>query len=901
MRYKTEMPLPPPIAAVIDAGGTVVTSTARAARALRRLHGEAQRNQGVEAWQSADILDWDSWLNRLWQKQVRSGHESRLLLSNLQELQIWVQVVRPGIEGRQLISVAGVAELAQQAYALLFAYGAFDFLRGGWPGGLDVESFRGWALEFERICNRDSLLSRSKLPLVLHQTVSAGRVEITTQLLLAGFDRITPAQQDLIDALGEKGLAVTLAGSDEVSHPEPILLVDALNQREEIATCALWVQHELATASHARIAVVVPNVAGRRAEIERIFRQILAPASVPISDRDMALPFEFSLGVPLANVPMARSALLLLRWMRKELLQAEISWLLLSGFLYQEAEELLPVAEFDVNLRRQAMRQPEQDLAAFLKSASPPEKLRHRLMSARRLLSQHSSLTFSQWVGVAEDILDAVRWPGAHALQSEDFQVQARWSQLLDNLSTLAFDGRKVSYVEFLEVLERQAEHTIFAPESRDAPIQIIGPLEAAGLTFDAMWFLGADDASWPAVGRPHPFLTRGLQRDHGMPHADSTADWKLAQQVTLRLQRNATKCAFSYAVKNDAGACRPSTLVTTGLEKIGAKALQIAIGAGKYPGDDDLITPVVEDEGAAIIPWPVELDAGGAEILRRQAACPFQSFATRRLAARPMDATDWGLEARERGTVIHIILNALWSKLKTRDALLGASKDGSIHALVEQHVKEALKKFRTRTQEHSWSQAYLDAEEERIIALIEEWLHYEGRRANFTVEAGEEKLSATVGALKLQVRVDRIDAVQGGRIIIDYKTGMLGGISWDGPRPDEPQLPLYAGFGQIQDLKGVLLAGVRVDSTKFVGHVEDARLVFPGNTKLIKPPYSAEMLQGWQNVLLHLGQQFLNGEAQVDPKRYPQTCKFCDLPGLCRIAENDPAGSSEDTEDNDD
>ena len=68
---------------------------------------------------------------------------------------------------------------------------------------------------------------------------------------------------------------------------------------------------------------------------------------------------------------------------------------------------------------------------------------------------------------------------------------------------------------------------------------------------------------------------------------------------------------------------------------------------------------------------------------------------------------------------------------------------------------------------------------------LIEEWLAYEAQRADFTVEAGEEKLAATVGELKLQVRVDRIDAVEGGRVIIDYKTGMLigGFLGWPAAR----------------------------------------------------------------------------------------------------------------------
>ena len=732
----------------------------------------------------------------------------------------------------------------------------------------------------------------------------AGQAEASFRLTLTGFDRITPAQQDLIDALREQGHDIALMEPAEISQTQTNLLVEAVDKRDEIATCALWVQRELAAAAQgqtSRIAVVVPGVSRERPEIERAFRQILAPAAVAVGVLDLPLPYEFSLGVPLADVPMARSALLLLRWMNEALSQAQVSWLLLSGFIGEQQDELLAIAEFDVSLRRRAMRQPEQDLDSFLQSAHPPEKLRHRLRAGRRLLSQNSAMSFAQWVHVADQILEAVHWPGAHVLQSEDFQVQARWSQMLDSVAALSFDGRLASYAEFLEVLERQAKQTIFAPESRDAPVQILGPLEAAGLTFDALWFLGADDANWPAVARPHPFLTRSLQLTHNMPHADSTADWKLAQQVTTRLKKSAAKCVFSFPSQNAEGPCRASTLVSSGKETVETKALRISIGANaSVAPEEDFPALQIDEEPAAVLPWPMEQDAGGAEILRRQAACPFQSFATRRLGARPMDATDWGLEPRERGSVVHKILESLWTELKTRDALLEAGREARLHAIVEQHVKAALQKYRERTPAHSWSHAYLDAEEERIVSLIEEWLAYEAQRADFTVEAGEEKLAATVGDLKLQVRVDRIDAVDGGRVIIDYKTGMLSGVSWDGPRPDEPQLPLYAGFGQIDHLKGVLLGRVREDKVKFIGRVEDSRLVMPGDTKLTKPPYSAAMLQIWRSVLLDLGQQFLNGEAQVDPKQYPKTCEFCDLPGLCRIAESDPVNSGDEDESDD-
>ena len=44
----------------------------------------------------------------------------------------------------------------------------------------------------------------------------------------------------------------------------------------------------------------------------------------------------------------------------------------------------------------------------------------------------------------------------------------------------------------------RIARQTTFAPESRDAPVQVMGPLEAAGGTFDAVWFLRGGELSWP-------------------------------------------------------------------------------------------------------------------------------------------------------------------------------------------------------------------------------------------------------------------------------------------------------------------------------------------------------------------------------------------------------------------
>lgn len=908
--YKTEMPLPPDIAAAIEAGATVITSSARAARALRRLHGEAQRDLGRQAWKSADILDWDSWLNRLWQKRLRSGEERRLLLTPLQEQQVWVRVIRPSIEHKRLISVLSVSELAQDAYARLCEYGALESLRSEKSASLDMESFREWAQIFQDLCSKEGWLSSSRLALVLREVAMAGPIAPTGRLLLVGFDRITPAQSYLLDALRQRGCAIEIVSAEAPAEVAIPLLVEAPDGREEMMTCALWVRSQLATrnedGSLRRIAVIVPGAANVRAELERIFRAVLAPDTVAIGAREFPLPFEFSLGSPLADAPMVRAALLLLRWLAQPQQQENVRWLMLSGFLCVDTDECMAVARFDARSRQVAVRQPEQDLETFLKlcarawpEARPLDGLQRRLRVAQRLHSATTMRTFDGWTTGVEDILQKVAWPGAHPLESDDFQVQARWSQLLDSLSALGFDGRTVNYKAFLDVLEQQAKLTIFSPESHEAPVQILGPLEAAGLSFDALWFLGADDTRWPAPGRPHPFLSRKLQRKHEMPHASSEIDWKLAQQVTARLRKSAGPCVFSYATQNLEGACRPSTLIPTDLRWIQAQELRVAIGAGSEFGTEhDSPQTSTESEAAIVVPWPVDRVAGGAEVLQNQSACPFRCFADKRLGARAMEDSDWGLDARERGSVVHRALELIWSELKTRDGLLEARGKGLLPAIIEKHVDEALRKYRDEGPMRNWSEAYLGAERERNLSLVDEWLAYEEERAAFAVEAREDKRTLSVGDLQLNVRVDRVDTIEGGRVIIDYKTGSARVDSWEGARPEQPQLPLYAGYGQVDGLTGVLFAQVRTQEIDLLGLVQNSDAIMANKKKLEKTPYSEETLEGWHKALLALGRQFLRGEAQVDPKEYPETCKYCDLKGLCRVAESERAQASGDAED---
>ncbi len=194
------------------------------------------------------------------------------------------------------------------------------------------------------------------------------------------------------------------------------------------------------------------------------------------------------------------------------------------------------------------------------------------------------------------------------------------------------------------------------------------------------------------------------------------------------------------------------------------------------------------EELDTSAVTWPVQLIAGGASVLKSQAACPFQAFATRRLRAKELDRAEWGLTAAERGKILHAILEQVWSektdpnwRLKTRDELVTASRTERLGAILEHHVDHALGAW--RDPENAWMQAYLEAEKRRILDLLTQWFAVEARRPSFEVKACEQTLpDVEVGALRLKLRADRIDQLpDGGLLLLDYKTGEVATSAWRG------------------------------------------------------------------------------------------------------------------------
>jgi ATP-dependent helicase/DNAse subunit B len=196
----------------------------------------------------------------------------------------------------------------------------------------------------------------------------------------------------------------------------------------------------------------------------------------------------------------------------------------------------------------------------------------------------------------------------------------------------------------------------------------------------------------------------------------------------------------------------------------------------------------------------------------------------------------------------------------------------------------------------------YLELEQERLSRLVIAWLEYESTRLPFEVLETEASRTITLAGLTFKLRLDRLDRLNDNSLlVIDYKSGDVSPKSWDLPRPDDVQLPLYAGFALDAEeiLGGLVFAKLRSGDLTFAGCVgAPSATVFAGiknSSTLAKNALTAEQLLDWREHIEQLAKDFLTGCAEVDPRDPPNTCERCGLQTLCRIQENQAVLEAED------
>lgn len=920
---------------VIDAlhdGAGVITANRRLARTLLDGYNAAQLAAGLELWETPQIVPWSVWLQHAWEVLGESpgqtladgqgGAGRPLLLAPFQELTLWEQVVRDSAWGGGLLQPVPAARAAREAWELAHAWrldlGSLARQRDAW--GEDTRAFLDWVQSYQRCCEQGGWLDQARLADWLAARLGSGDattcaevLALPERMLLIGFDELTPQQDAVFDVLHRVGVrieTVALTSTQGAGSPGP-RVISLADTDAEIMAAARWARQCMMRDPQMRIGIVIPELTALRDRVEAMFDDFLLPGGALPGRRSaealwQARPYNISAGRPLGEYPVVDAAFKILDLGAEPQSLAQVGALLRSSFIGGAQSEGDARAAFDARLRRRgemaigvrgllALLQPE--VTRELVGAGGCEVLRD-LLSAweREWRALPSRQAPSRWAEAIPRLLATLGWPGERSLDSLEYQTVQAFREQLAALAGLDALQNEMSLRQVVGALQRLCATQLFQPEGSDAPIQILGALEAAGLSFDRLWVMGLHDEAWPKAPRPNPLLPVRLQRESGVPHASPERELAFATRVTERLCAAAPQVILSWPRRDGDRDLRPSPILAIPPSEppIDESADELTlfrealIGTAEMEYIDDARAPTVE----------TETPAGGTAIFKHQAACPFRAFAEHRLGARPLEEVEVGLDARGRGIVLHIALEYLWAALQdhARLAVLSASER---RAQVDAAVKRAVDTVAARYP-GTFTPRFRELETQRLVALLEAWLECELERAPFSVVHQEQEEAITLGGVTARLKIDRIDRLADGTLaIIDYKSGRTDVRDWLGDRPEEPQLPLYALSQDEQAVAAILFAQLRPGKLRFAGLAREADLV-PGADTLAAKKYAAEfsdwteLLAHWRATLSRLGEEFRAGEASVDPKEYPQTCNYCHLSALCRVGEQHAFGPDE-------
>jgi probable DNA repair protein len=858
---------------------------------------------------AAPVLALSDWLQHLWEQMLFRGDalaDKVWVMNPAQELTLWEQAIRAS--ELPLLRPTQAAEQAASAYRTLALWRQLPLspqVRSDCLAQPDSTAFIEWLDRFELLSTQRGCIAAAERDRRVVAAAKGGRIELPAELLGIGFEDVPPLYRELLM------LAASFTSFEPSSRSQRVAVVGADTLEEQLQAAALWVRERLREQPAGPFAIVVPDLNQQRVVVERVLLDVFTPEHLLPNQRRQLPPLNFSAGEPLAQTPLMQSALQLLALAaptieRNTLLQLMRSPFFAIGDALDEphADKHAALALFveaicDLRLTTLRMAQVRQcaDAVALRFPAWPfAESLQRLIEQIRRERWQGTRCSAVQWAERFAQLLALLGWPGPRTLDSIEYQQHQQWQQTLIEFARFDQVLDAMDLHGALQRLRQLLQAQVFQPKTIDTPVQVLGMLEAAGLQFAGLWLCDMSDDRWPAPAAPHPLLPHELQRRLRMPRCDAEREYAIAAQLTQSLLGSAAEAVVSYQSEREEVARRPSPLFTqfeqTSLAQLLGATLNDLLPArlrlAKTTTDFAL-----EQFAAGAAPQlsSSERARGGSALFQNQAACPFRAFARHRLGAYGLAEPMAGLDAAERGNILHAALESIWRELKTQAVLLALNTDERV-VLVREAADIAIKQFIER-EPHRIGPRFAALEAVRLAQVLLQWLAVESEREPFEVIATEERRENTFAELPLRVRVDRIDRLGDGRLlIIDYKTKMANSSvnEWLGARPDEPQLPLYAALleAELQNVGGIAFAQVRAEQPQLVG-IADEALAMKGfkapaqiNDETIAKEWPALKMQ-WRETLENLAHSFICGDAQVDPKK-AQVCMYCDLPSVCRI-----------------
>lgn len=871
------------IAQALAAGRTLIVPSRQRAAALTQSWARERAAAGESVWRTPEVLTFDAWLAREWQRMRSAGSASRplQLLNTAQERRLWMQVLEQMEAGEP-----GGGELRIHAQALMRAAARArrSLIDTGRHAASAEERLLATALrEVDRLCALNHWwipgLARAEdlQELSPEPPVFAGTVEPPPLLArIAGLE----------------------AGPQQLPLPPPRenpRLLAALDARAEVLAAADWC-HGLLREDPARRLLVL----NRGAELsigvvgELLWDRLADGTRAALGHAPDPRLVGIEGGTPLLEQSLFADALAALSLLREPIDFNAVSQLIRSphfGLLGPRAGLQVERALRDAQRNNYDFQMLSRALLRLEEKVPGASALARLLDEVPAQLGGQVTRGAAEWAARFNVVLRTLGFPGDGAVDSRNAQRLARWSELLDEFATLDSMAPAMRYEEAIAQLAQLARHGRHEAASLDASITLSGEGGDPLADYDGIWVMGLTASRWPEPPRPDPFVSLAEQRRCAWPESSVALR---AQQARLELaawQARTSRLVLSYGRYAGDVHQLPSTLIT-GFELLEVAARESSVRPAVLDAVTDDRLPALAAPGEAVgLPR-------GVRSVELQHACPFRAQGELRLGAAALESPPGGVDARLRGDLLHAALQELWATLGDSRTLQAQDEDERLRRCAS--AWDLAQASVLRRQLLPPAARALARERQRGIALLAELLDYEAHRGAFHVQGREQPREVDLGGPSLRLRIDRIDGfADGSRRVIDYKTGSGDRVRMEGDPPEPVQLAVYACALQAagETPEAVALLTVSTRKLRFSGGGKSGSAAAEGLDSFADWD---DRVTRWDAIVKALAAAHVAGDARVAPLR--GACEHCHLQGFCRIGiaaladEDDAAEGDPDT-----
>ena len=818
-----------------------------------------QQLASVAGWERIQCLPVDQWLVACWDKRMPDRQVLRPL--QLQAMAAAVLEEHPQQEQDVLHRDA----LLRQFLTAFEQAEQYDWPPEAGIGlSVDQQAFTVWRAALQQALDKAACLALSQLPAAMMSCLDD--IEWPSRLLLLPGVELTPTQQALIEEVASVGVAV-----HRCELPQPVAQCGGAlrfaDPHAEVRAIADWI----ANRGSRRLALVSPD-----------------PSYWALLERELWQRYE-------GDAPVWRGTHMRLGDLPEIVCAWDLSALLGDGLEWEQLSRVLRSAAFGrgdelfyrrceldvIGRERLYSGLSFKALRRFAERYVPDleqwfEQLAAQRPESRRLLP-------SDWVRHLEALLTVCEWPRAGLADTAHRGVLKGLNESLDVLRSMDRYTGKLKLSEFRQWWWRLLSGKRFTPVCEDSnPVLMLSPEQCAGLRFDDIWVAGLNESCWPPMPRTLAMLDVARQRQLNMPQSSPAGCLREARLQQSQWRSACSVIRYSCALVGDDGVERlPSSLIEEPWQSPPAAMCSAALPLMQREADT---VPAVS--AAEVERW-----GGGTGLFKAYALSPFVGFCRHRLALKELALPLEGLDAATQGQCLHDALELIWSELGESAALQRLSED-ALSALIRRWVSEALSR---QAPAGRFGAVLIRLEQLRLEQLLASWFEWERSRSEpFEVIALEQAQQLRVGGIAIKARLDRVDRIGDRKLVMDYKSGKVVASKLNAGNLLEPQLPLYAVFGEGESCSGLALAQIHAQGISVHVRSEWTKLLAPGS----RATHAVGDTEAWQQEkaawakrLQAIAAAILSGDIRHDPAAATDELRFYTaLEPLWRSAEGPSA-----------